>query len=217
MASPGAPACLHRHATPLRARPARTCSGDHRDAPGEHVGKLLLFVVSCCAPSFPPIFPAHLSAQCSAWCLAGFWSPRRRCDHAWAGMGTPMCARQRRASDVPRRMGTPSRAGSCRASEERKRADARKHAQAFSLPSVPALRGAQGVRAAVSGVSATACSAQVSTLCPSACVTPCPALGTRSCPRACGAGAALTRLAMGAVGARSPPPRNAAGRCRLCR
>ena len=129
------------------------------------------------------------------------------------GMGTPMCARQRRASDVPRRMGTPSRAGSCRASEERKRADARKHAQAFSLPSVPALRGAQGVRAAVSGVSATACSAQVSTLCPSACATPCPALGTRSCPRACGAGAALTRLAMGAVGARSPPPRNAAGRC----
>ena len=49
-------------------------------------------VVSCCAPSFP----AHLSAQCSAWCLAGFWSPRRRCDHAWG-----WARRCVRASGVP--------------------------------------------------------------------------------------------------------------------
>ena len=58
-------------------------------------GFLLRPIFSC------PIFPAHLSAQCSAWCLAGFWSPRRRCDHAWAGNGhADVCApaaRQRRS------------------------------------------------------------------------------------------------------------------------
>jgi hypothetical protein len=106
MASPGAPACLHRHATPLRARPARTCSGDHRDAPGEHVGNCSwfpvaphLFLPDLSCPSKRAMLRVVLGGLLVATaqvrsCLGGEWA--RRCVRASGAPATFPAAWARR-------------------------------------------------------------------------------------------------------------------------